>query len=72
MISFSIILMVTGGWADAERARTLAWSRADAAGNSGKLFVLLEPDDRLAPLTPVDQVVPFWDQVVDWAAIARR
>src|SRR5262249_51294104 len=53
---------------DAQHARTLARRRADAAGEFGEVVRLVQPIQRLAPQSTVNEIVPFGDQVVDGTA----
>ena len=54
--------------ADAQHASPLAGCGADAACEFGEIVGLMQSVQRLAPQAPVDQVVPFGDQVVDRTA----
>ena len=53
---------------DRQRARGLAGRRADPARHLGQVVGHLEAQQRLAPLSPVDEVVPLGDQVRHRAA----
>ena len=53
---------------DAEHARTLARGRAHAAGELGEVVRLVQPLERFAPQSAVDQIVPLRYQIVDRAA----
>src|SRR6185312_11048854 len=53
---------------EVERAGGLAWRWADAAGEFGEVVGRQQVARRLAPVGPVDEVVPVRDLVVDRAA----
>ncbi len=73
MIACSIDLMPTGVVVDVERARLLAWRRADAAGELREVVGRVEDVERGLPVGPVDQVVEVGNDVVDRAAaVAER
>ena len=58
---------------DVERAGGFARRRADASGEFRKVVGRVQHFERLAPLLPVDQVVPVGNDVVDRAAgLAER
>src|SRR5262249_26241046 len=53
---------------EVERARGLAWRRAHAAGDLGKIVGRVQVARRGLPVARVDEVVPIRDLVVDRAA----
>ena len=57
---------------DAEHARRLARSGAQAAGELREVVRGVQPLDRLAPPVPVDEVVPVRDQVAERAAVVAE
>src|ERR1700759_1350661 len=57
------------GWrVDAQHTRSLARRRAYAARELREVIRLVQSLERLAPQAPIDEIVPFRDQVVDGAA----
>ena len=53
---------------DTHRAGTLAGSRTDPAGELGEIVGLQQPLERLLPQSPVNQIIPLRDQIIDGAA----
>src|SRR6266478_2869770 len=53
---------------DVERARFLARGGAHSAGELGEVVGRVQYVERLAPLMPIDEIVPVRDDVVDRAA----
>ncbi len=53
---------------DIERAGGFAWRRADSSGEFRKVVGRVQHFERLAPLLPVDEVIPVGNDVVDRAA----
>ena len=52
---------------DPQGARTFAGGRADPTSKFGKIVGLVQTVERLLPVAFVDQIIPFGNQVVDWA-----
>ena len=69
MMAISMFLIVTGGVGDTENTRAFAWSRTHAPGKFGEVVGLVQAVECLPPATPVDEIVPLGDQIVDWAAV---
>ncbi len=57
---------------DAEHARRLARSRAQAAGELREVVRGVQPVDGVAPVVAVDEVVPVRDQVAERAAVVAE
>jgi len=56
-----------GGLNDAQHAGPFAGGGADPSGEFGEVVGFVEAIERILPASPVDQVVPLGDQVVDGA-----
>src|SRR5690606_18953720 len=61
-----------GGLVDAEHARRLARGGAEPPGELGEVVGGVQALNRLAPVVPVDQVVPFGDEVPEGAAVVAE
>src|SRR5512146_2373486 len=57
---------------DVERARRLAWRRADASREFGEIVRRVQSLQRLLPLIAINEVVPVWDHVVDRTAVVTE
>ncbi|MFM1944679.1 MAG: hypothetical protein RI897_3661 [Verrucomicrobiota bacterium] len=59
-----------GDWGavESDRAGAFARGRADAAGELREVVGFVEAIEGFAPESPVDEVIPFGDEVIDWAA----
>ena len=53
---------------DTKNTGAFTWSRADASGKFWEVVGFAKTLKRFVPAISVDEVVEFWDEVVDWAA----
>src|SRR3990172_2335524 len=53
---------------NSENTCCLTWCRADPACELREIVSLVQTIERFSPETAVDQVVPFRNKIVDWAA----
>ena len=57
---------------DAQHASRLARRRAEPTGELREVVGGVQPLDRLAPVSPVDQVVPLRDEIAEWATVVAK